>query len=389
MTPQELGTKLKQARESVGMSQADVADALNLTRTAITQMENGKRAVSTLELSQLAALYHRPVSAFFGAHDADEEDVLAVLNRALPDFGARDVVKKQVSRYLNWCREGHNLERILGRGRRSVLPAYTPPVPKDSWQAVQQGEAIARQERKRLDLGRAPVPDMVRLMRTQGIWASAAAFPDGISGLFLSHTSIGMAIFANAAHSRSRKRFAYAHQYAHALMEREAPVTLSQAANLSELAEQRANAFATAFLLPADGVAALLESFGKGKQRVAYYDVAMLARHFGVSYLAAVYRLKNLHHISPTECATLAEKADMGKEYLRQLDYLSDLDGTDDESTIQRALRGDIIYLALEAHRREEISRGKLGDIAELLDVDKHWLTAQAIESRGGSSRMR
>ena len=40
MTPQELGTKLKQARESVGMSQADVANALNLTRTAITRMEN-------------------------------------------------------------------------------------------------------------------------------------------------------------------------------------------------------------------------------------------------------------------------------------------------------------------------------------------------------------
>ena len=379
MTQQELGIKLKQARESVGMSQADAADALNLTRTAITQMENGKRAVSTLELSQLAALYHCPVSAFFGAPDA-EDDVLSVLRRALPDFGARDAVKKQVSRYLNWCREGHNLERILGRGRRSVLPAYTPPMPRDSWQAVQQGESIARQERKRLDLGRAPVPDMARLMRTQGIWASVAAFPDGISGLVLSHTSIGMAIFANAAHSRSRKRLAYAHQYAHALMERDAPVTLSQAANASEPAEQRASAFASAFLLPADGVAALLESFGKGKQRVAYYDVAMLARHFGVGYLAAVYRLKNLSHISSAECDALAEKADMGRAYLHQLDYLSDLEGTEDESITQRTLRGDIIYLALEAHRREEISRGKLGDIAELLDVDKHWLTAQVIE---------
>ena len=378
MTPKELGTKLKQARESIGMSQADVADALNLTRTAITQIENGKCAVSTLELSQLATLYHRPVSAFFGVPDA-EEDVLAVLRRALPDFGARSAVKKQVSRYLNWCREGHNLERILGRGRRSILPAYAPSVPRDSWQAVQQGEAIARQERKRLDLGRAPVPDMARLIRTQGIWASVAAFPDSISGLFLSHTSIGMAIFANAAHSRSRKRLAYAHEYAHALMAREAPVTLSQAANASELAEQRANAFATAFLLPADGIAALLERFGKGKQRVAYYDVAMLVHHFGVGYLAATYRLKNLHHISPAECATLAEKADMGRAYLRQLNYLSDLEGTEDESITQRALRGDIIYLALEAHRREEISRGKLGDIAQLLGVDKHWLTAQAI----------
>ena len=37
MTPQELGIKLKQVRENLGISQADVAGTLNLTRTAITQ----------------------------------------------------------------------------------------------------------------------------------------------------------------------------------------------------------------------------------------------------------------------------------------------------------------------------------------------------------------
>ena len=40
--------------------------------------------------------------------------------------------------------------------------------------------------------------------------------------------------------------------------------------------------------------------------------------------------------------------------------------------------------LLWEAHRRGEISRGKLGDIAKLLDVDKDWLMKQAIDAHGG-----
>ena len=411
MTPQELGTKLKQARENVGMKQADVANTLNLNRTAITQMEKGNRSVSTLELSQLAALYHRPVSAFFGAPDA-EEDMLVVLYCALPDSGKKGAVKKQVSRYLHWCQEGHNLERILGRNPRSGPPAYDRPMPDGAWEAIQQGEHTADEERKRLDLGNRPVSDMSKLIQTQGIWASGVDFSSDVSGLFLSHSSIGMAIFANLAHSRNRKRFSYAHEYAHALMDRDAQVTVSQAANSSARVEMRANAFAAAFLMPADGIAALLEEFGKGKssrnehiifdaataeqivirsrsksheQSITYYDVAMIAHHFGVRYEAATYRLKSLRHISDTECDELLEKADAGKEYLRRLEYLSDSEGADDKNAIQRELRGEIIHLALEAHRREEISRGKLGDIAKLLGVDKDWLMTQAIDAHGGS----
>ena len=411
MTPQELGAKLKQARENAGMSQADVADALNLTRTAIPQMESGNRSVSTLELSQLAALYHRPVSAFFEASDA-EEDVFVALYRALPDSGAQDAMKEQASRYVNWFQEGHNLERILGRGHHSGPPAYELPMPDGAWEAIQQGKSIADAERKRLDLGNRPVPDVSKLIQTQGIWASGVDFPDKMSGLFLSHKSIGMAIFANLAHSRNRKRFSYAHEYAHALMDKNAQVTASQATNSSALVEKRANAFAAAFLMPAGGIAALLEDFDKGKpsrsdhvifdaatagqidirnrssardQSITYYDIAMIARHFGVSYSAATYRLKSLRYISDAECNELLEKADAGKEYLRRLEYLSDSEGADDENAIQRELRGEIIHLALEAHRREEISRGKLGDIAKLLDVDKDWLMKQAIDAHGGS----
>ena len=65
MNPIELGRKLREARELCGISQQVAADAIGVPRTAITHIEGGNRAVSTLELSKLADLYRVPVARFF------------------------------------------------------------------------------------------------------------------------------------------------------------------------------------------------------------------------------------------------------------------------------------------------------------------------------------
>ena len=64
MDAEELGRRLRVAREARGLSQQAVADAFGLPRTAITQMEAGNRSVSTLELIKLAELYLRPGVVF-------------------------------------------------------------------------------------------------------------------------------------------------------------------------------------------------------------------------------------------------------------------------------------------------------------------------------------
>ena len=51
----QLGFRLRSARERRSLSQQMVAQALNLQRTAITNIEAGTRAVSTLELARLAS----------------------------------------------------------------------------------------------------------------------------------------------------------------------------------------------------------------------------------------------------------------------------------------------------------------------------------------------
>jgi transcriptional regulator with XRE-family HTH domain len=67
---EDIGARLKEAREYLGLSQQEVATALNLPRTAVSMMESGQRGVESLELKALAKLYQRPVAYFTGE---DEE----------------------------------------------------------------------------------------------------------------------------------------------------------------------------------------------------------------------------------------------------------------------------------------------------------------------------
>lgn len=70
---EDIGARLKKAREYLGLSQQEVATALNLPRTAVSMMESGQRGVESLELKALAKLYQRPVAYFTG-----EEEELGV-----------------------------------------------------------------------------------------------------------------------------------------------------------------------------------------------------------------------------------------------------------------------------------------------------------------------
>jgi Zn-dependent peptidase ImmA (M78 family) len=235
---------------------------------------------------------------------------------------------------------------------------------------------------------------MGELIADQGIWSSGVSLSPEMSGLFLHHPSIGLAILVNFAHARARQRFSYAHEYAHALLDRERTVTVSTRDNASELIEKRANAFAAAFLMPGEGVAAFLRALDKGlpsrlehaifdvategridthvrpvpgSQAITHQDVALLAHHFGASYHAAVYRLKSLNGISPSACAQLLERESAGKAYLDFLNMLDDLDAPETQERQDRELKSHVVHLAIEAYRRDAISRGKLLDLSKKL----------------------
>ena len=395
----DLSRRLRDARVACGLSQQAASEVVGVSRSAITQIEAGKRSVSTLELGKLASCYRRPVASFL-ADDGEREDISAALQRVAPGLESDAEVSRQLDRCVGLCREGVTLESLLGWDRRSGPPQRDLCVPRSTGAAIAQAERVADEERLRLNIGHTPVADIAELIATQGIWASAVDLPDHMSGLFLRHPSIGMAVLVNASHPNVRKRFSFAHEYAHTLFDRDRTVRVSSTDNSADQVEKRANAFAAAFLMPRGGVSEVLQRLGKRSrggpqqliydaardgpiasesrssprtQRVTFKDVATVGRRFGVSYRASVYRLRSLGYVSQAECAGLLEREEFGRDYLRVLGVREERGEAvcaDDSRTRYPELRNEVASLAIEAYRREEISRGRLLELSQLLGTD-------------------
>ena len=398
-----LAKRLRDARINSGLNQDQVAQEVGIPRTALVHIESGNRTVSTLELAEFARLFRRPIADFFLDSPVGEEDVLTALGRISEDFQDKPRVQREIENHVSLCREGVSLRSVLDLDAQMAPPEYPLATPGSTWDAVQQGQAVAREERRRLALGDNPIPDMADLIATEGIWASGTHLPNEISGMFLRHSSFGMVILVNYDHPRARKRFSYAHEYAHALMDRSVAVTVSRFADRDELSEVRANAFAAAFLMPENGLNAFLahrnkglgsreaipvydsatESLGMkvqamwrsapGSQRINYQLVARLAYHFGVSYQAACYRLRGLKMLAEQEMKDLIAKDKQALHFLEILKIRDDLEGQDNENEKKpdRELLFELLSLAVEALNRELISKAKFIELGQLVGIDR------------------
>jgi Zn-dependent peptidase ImmA (M78 family)/transcriptional regulator with XRE-family HTH domain len=398
-----LGRRLREARERRELSQQAVADALELHRTAITLIEGGQRQVSTAELTKFSGLYRMSVGELLSS-DEPKDDPMVVLYRLAPQLENDPRVKLSVERCLDLCKVGIELEAALGRPARMGPPSFQVSIPQSASAAIEQGTEVADEERRRLGLGHAPIRDICSRITEQGVWAVTTPLDTQMSGFFMHHPDIGLVVIANANHPPARRRFSFAHEYGHALMDRDLGVQITSITNADDLVEKRANAFAAAFLLPAQGVEHFLGSIGKGRvsrqqqavydvasngrfdvegraspnsQRITYQDVAALADSYGVSYEAATYRLHNLGHLDRTTMQELLTKQPLAAEYLRILRsqkgdlFRSQSTGAPGVSAAENGpeLRSQILGLAMEAFRREEISRGRLLEIGKRLDI--------------------
>lgn len=397
ISQKELGRRLRAAREACRMTQDDVARHLQVSRSTVAQMELGNRGITGLELDRLAYLFGRDMREFF-TETFNEEDVLVVLFRAHPDVIEQEEVVEALRRCLALGREATSLERLLGLdGDQEGIAAYPLPTPRSKWEAVSQGTRVSEEERRRLGLGIAPLVDIGDILEAQSVHTILAHLPEDISGFTLSEASVGIFVMANRRHSYLRQRFSFAHEYAHVLLDRERRGTISRSSARDELIEVRANAFAAHFLMPEAGVRQLIAGLGKGatsrqqaevfdesgvvralsrarpgSQDLQMYDVAQLAHHFGVSRLAALYQLHNLGLLTKTELDHLRaqEGAGVGKKVATLME-LPEPDPEKARNTFQHRFLG----LGLEALRQGEITRAKLEELAQMVEIKPGYLS--------------
>ncbi|MFC5679096.1 helix-turn-helix domain-containing protein [Aeromicrobium endophyticum] len=103
----EVAHRLRSARETLGLTQEDVASALGIPRTSVIAMEAGKRNVTALELRRLARLYQREVAWLLGEGPETVDEGSAenqALFRATANLSEED--KEQVLRFAQFLAAG-------------------------------------------------------------------------------------------------------------------------------------------------------------------------------------------------------------------------------------------------------------------------------------------
>lgn len=394
ITREELGRRIRSAREGCGLTQEQLGHQVELSRLAISQIEGGNRSVSSIELDRIAYTVGRDIKSFL-ADDFAEQDALTALFRSEEQLAEQAELLQALQESLTLGREMTNLERLLGIDRAQLLTAtYELPAAKSRWDAIQQGQRVATEERQRLGLGVSPINDLVEVFESQGVRTGMVSLPDNISGLTLWDNRIGIFVVINRDHSALRRRFSLAHEYAHVLIDRDRSGAISRAENRSELLEVRANAFAAELMMPAEGVVQFVQALGKGgasraqmavfdetdvvqveqraapgSQDIQLYDVALLAHHFGVSRISALYRLKNLRLLDERELQDLKGQEDSGAGKA-MADFLA-TDIAINEPDSRDEFRRRFLGLALEANRREEITQSKFNELAAMVGMQR------------------
>ncbi len=388
-----IGDRIRQIRERQGISQETLAGWLGVSRAILAQVESGVRNPGIALLENLA--YRLGCDLRSLASGDSRIDPVQVLFRADPKLIENTEAMGSIQKCIRISKETSRLEEILGVDRASSGSARFPtPAPRSRMEAVRQGERAAESERRRLRLGVEPIQNMVSLLEGEGIVTAQVSLAADISGIsFLGDPWIF--IFINLSHRAARKRFSFAHEYAHAILDlqEDSRVVISLDSEAGQLREVRANAFAAAFLAPEESCRQFLISSGKGRssrieyaafggsdpvgayernaaheQAVQPHDILNLARHFGVSPETAAFRLGNIRLLDEKDRDRFLEDYRSGSlAGLKRL--IPDPEWSEEREDYSFTSR--MLGLALEARRRGEITTGRLIEIADLVDIDR------------------
>ena len=337
----DLGIVLQKARTSRGFIQADVASELGVSRATIAQIETGRRSLKAEELRRLAAFYGCSPSELLAPATGDQEvDGVAELFRSYPDL-AED---QGPSSFTGACAIARALTDLEARleidSVAHSLPSYRVERVSTPWQAARQGYRVAEDERRRLALGEGPVRFVDELLMTSGVRSAKATLPTGIISISIAQPDHGPLVVIDKKLGLEHRRFRYAHGLAHFLFDTEGPWRVCNSTVAPDLAEVRADAFASSLLMPQHGLRRYVETLGKetlgragptvlsvfsegdghdktgasrrvdGRQRrgrhpITLSDVLRTAHYYGTSPSVAAHRLRNLRLLTDRELGQL------------------------------------------------------------------------------------
>jgi len=267
------------ARERRGIKKQELASKIGVTPKAISDYEKGRYEPDSLVLKKISEALRFP-ELFFCGDDIDTLEVDTVSFRALSKMSA---VKKNIA--IN----SGNIALLLNDWIESQFELPLVDLPDFSKESGKysstlkniEPEAAAESLRNHWQLGEAPIKNMIALLESKGVRVFSLAIDSTEVDAFSTWKNEKPFIFLNTRKSAEHSRFDAAHELGHLVLHKHGTPQGREA-------EDEANVFASAFLMPRGGVLSTAPKFPSIANMIEY------KKHWLVSLAAINYRIHAL-----------------------------------------------------------------------------------------------
>lgn len=283
------GNRIQAYREQFGVTQAELAAEVDVTRQTIAAWERGDRSPSLVQLTRISRGLGVPVDLLIGPDEAQDEP--ALLFRA----DKPEVLSADARSFLS--RRAHDyavVERLLGE-----IPSLPESRPIEGYDFYSV-ERIASEIRDWLGVEDAPLGDVLALLEVKGLKIIEHRLPGAISGFSAYTQAWGGVIFVNAGHPPERQYFTALHELAHLVFHRLEYDRPFERPGRGDPREKAANHFAAAVLLPRAAIEQ--ELHGYQKRWLPEPFLVDIKKRYGVSVRTVLLRAQDLKLITRTQC---------------------------------------------------------------------------------------
>lgn len=364
---QEIGRRLRIARENAGVRQEDAAQIIGMSRPTLVSIEKGVRRIRIQELQSLAHHYGISVNAIL-RREAIHTD-LVPRYRKLKE--TEDTHTTEAVQLLNNLVKAEvELENILGIERRRNYP---PERGINTGDVIKLAEQHAQELRNWLGLGSGSITDIFTLIEFDlGIRLYHRRLSPGskVAGLFTYDPFIGACILLNANHPLERRIQSAAHELGHFSGTRQIPEVLEDNEQFLSREERYANAFGRFFLTPRKAFEENFRQLTAGLDKLTRRHIILLAHQHHISREACVRRLEELDLVKKGTWAWFEANGGITNAQAREV--LGTIANKTDPAKYDanRLVSHRMSLMAHAAWKRDLLSEGQLAELLNIRRVD-------------------
>lgn len=367
LTAQEIGRRLRLARESVKIRQDEAAKVIGMSRPTLVSIEKGDRKVRIQELQSLASHYGLSVNALL-RREAVHSDLVPRFRRLRET--EEDHTNEAVKLLNDLVKAEVELENVLGIKRRKNYP---PERGINDGDVIELAEQHAQELRDWLGLGAGPIADIFTLMELDlgiRVYQRRLSSSSKVAGLFTFDPNLGACILLNANHPLERRIQSAAHEMGHFIGTRQVPEVLEDNEKFQSREEKYAHAFGRAFLTPRKSFEEAFRQITAGSDTLTRRHVILLAHQHHISREACVRRLEELGLVKKGIWAWFEAHGKITDAHAR--DVLGNAAEISDHGKVDadRLVSHRIGLMTYAAWKRGLMSEGQLSELLNIRRLD-------------------